>query len=121
VAVKELKRSLDGRSENAYFLPEVKVSEGLKTVPCENLVKIIDVIPSLSEIQSNQYQINAAYIVMELCSGDLRGFLKDQKGKIEMSQGIYIMRSIAEGVKTLHGLGITHRDIKPENVFWIKS
>jgi serine/threonine protein kinase len=58
---------------------------------------------------------------MELCSGDLRGFLKEQKVKLEISQGIYIIGSVAQGVRALHKLGIVHRDIKPENVFWTKT
>lgn len=90
-------------------------------MPCENLVRIIDVYPTAGELQSNQNQNTVAYIVMELCSGDLRGFLKEHGGRIDMYQGIYIIRSIAEGVKALHSLGIVHRDIKPENVFCIQS
>ena len=64
---------------------------------------------------------NVAYIVMELCSGDLRGYLKEQKNKIDMYQGICIMHSIAEAVKALHAKDVVHRDIKPDNIFCLKT
>ena len=122
VAVKELKKFLDNRQQNTYFLPELEVSEKLKAINCEYLVKILDVFPSVVEFKANPNVGNTAYIVMELCSGDFRAYLKEYRiSKVDMNQGMYIIRSIAEGVKALHSLDVAHRDIKPDNIFYLKT
>ena len=86
------------------------------------MVNIFDVYPSVAEFKANPNLSNTAYIVMELCSGDYRGYLKEYLiQKVDMNQGIYIIRSIAEGVKALHALDIAHRDIRLDNTFYLKT
>ena len=122
VAVKELNKTMDYRYHNAYFLPELEVSEKLKATNCECLVNIFDVYPSVAELKANPNLSNTAYIIMEICSYDFFTFLKEyQIQKVDMNQGMFIIRSIAEGVKALHALDIIHRDIKPDNILCLDT
>ena len=92
VAVKELKRVLNSRQSNVYFDPEIELSEKLKSIRCQGLVQIIAVVSSASVIKQTSPDNNVAYIVMELCSGDLRGYLRELKTRVDQLQGITIMR-----------------------------
>jgi len=85
-------------------------------------VKIFDVYPSVAELKANPNLSNTAYIIMEICSYDFFTFLKEyQIQKVDMNQGMFIIRSIAEGVKALHALDIIHRDIKPDNILCLDT
>ncbi|KAH9503504.1 Serine/threonine-protein kinase H1 [Bulinus truncatus] len=58
------------------------------------------------------------YMVMELATG---GELFDRiiaKGSFTERDATRVLTMVLEGVKYLHGLGITHRDLKPENLLY---
>ncbi|GFO25451.1 serine/threonine-protein kinase h1 homolog [Plakobranchus ocellatus] len=58
------------------------------------------------------------YMVMELATG---GELFDRiiaKGSFTERDATRVLIMVLEGVKYLHGLGITHRDLKPENLLY---
>lgn len=56
------------------------------------------------------------YLVMEyLNGGDLMDFVV-QYGAIGEDAAREIVRQVLEGVKYVHGLGISHRDLKPDNI-----
>ena len=75
-----------------------------------NIVSIYDV--GVDEINS----IKKYYIVMELIEGHN---LKDEiraKGKLNVSESINLITSIARGLYNAHQKGIIHRDVKPQNI-----
>lgn len=58
------------------------------------------------------------YMVMELATG---GELFDRiiaKGSFTERDATRVLTMVLDGVKYLHGLGITHRDLKPENLLY---
>lgn len=55
------------------------------------------------------------YMVMELCSSDLKKEL-DTRGKYGEDESIHALDEILEGFKVLLDKGYIHRDIKPENI-----
>jgi serine/threonine-protein kinase len=57
------------------------------------------------------------YIVLEFLRGkSLDRFLAGGR-RIAPVRAVQVMLPIAEGLATIHSLGIVHRDVKPENVF----
>lgn len=58
------------------------------------------------------------YMVMELATG---GELFDRiiaKGSFTERDATRVLTMVLDGVRYLHGLGITHRDLKPENLLY---
>ena len=58
------------------------------------------------------------YLVMELATG---GDLFDQiqaRGVFTERDGARVLRMVLDGVRYLHGVGVTHRDLKPDNVLY---
>lgn len=59
-----------------------------------------------------------AYIVMEYLEGqDLKGFLHNMGGRLDVETSIYIVSEISKALQTIHKKGIIHRDISPDNIF----
>ncbi|CAG5130258.1 unnamed protein product [Candidula unifasciata] len=62
--------------------------------------------------------VDKVYMVMELATG---GELFDRiiaKGSFTERDAVKVLIMVLDGVKYLHGLGITHRDLKPENLLY---
>lgn len=61
---------------------------------------------------------NTAYIVMEYLDGiSLKEYLKQENGKIDCEQALYITFHIIDALEDIHKAGILHRDISPDNIF----
>lgn len=59
-----------------------------------------------------------AYIVMEFLEGqDLKGFLANMGGRLDVDTGVHIISEISKALQTIHKKGIIHRDISPDNIF----
>jgi len=57
------------------------------------------------------------YLVVEMISGkDLYSYLQENGGRLEIAEGLRIIREILEGLHYAHEQDVLHRDIKPENV-----
>ena len=58
------------------------------------------------------------YLVLELATG---GDLFDQiqaRGVFTERDGARVLRMVLDGVRYLHGVGVTHHDLKPDNVHY---
>jgi serine/threonine protein kinase len=58
---------------------------------------------------------NVVYIVMELCTNDLRKELK-RRSRLMEKESIEIFEQIIKGVRVLTENSYIHRDLKPENI-----
>ena len=72
----------------------------MKVVRSPNIVGFVDVMES-----NNNY-----YIIQELCSGDLEGYLKSKPGKsLDEIEAIKVLTEVCNGFMTLVREGIVHR------------
>lgn len=59
-----------------------------------------------------------AYIVMEYLDGcNLKMYLEERGGTIDIDDTINILISVIEALKAVHEKGFLHRDISPDNIF----
>lgn len=67
----------------------------------------------------NYYELNqTAYIVMEYLEGlSLKQYLDVNDGRMSVNDCLWVIQSIANGLKSLHKERILHRDISPDNIF----
>lgn len=82
----------------------------LRRVKHKYVIQLVEVFESRDKV----------YMVMELATG---GELFDRiiaKGTFTERDAIRVTQMIMEGLKYLHGLGITHRDLKPENLLYYR-
>ncbi|KAL3860614.1 hypothetical protein ACJMK2_010712 [Sinanodonta woodiana] len=80
----------------------------LRRVKHQYIIQLIEVFETRDKV----------YMVMELATG---GELFDRiiaKGNFTERDATRVLQMVLEGVKYLHGLGITHRDLKPENLLY---
>lgn len=74
--------------------------------------------PNIVHVEDFFEENNTAYIVMEYLDGiSLKGYLKQEKGKIECELAVEIIVSIIDALKDIHASSILHRDISPDNIF----
>lgn len=80
----------------------------LRRVRHPNVIQLIEVLETPNRI----------YLVMELATG---GDLFDRivsRGFFTEREAIRVLKMVLDGVRYLHGLGITHRDLKPDNLLY---
>ncbi|CAD8144291.1 unnamed protein product [Paramecium octaurelia] len=74
----------------------------------ENIVELIDVFGD------DKY----TYMIIELCDGDLRNYIKSKGGILEEAEALGVLRQFMSGFQEMIKKGYIHRDIKPENVLY---
>jgi tRNA A-37 threonylcarbamoyl transferase component Bud32 len=57
------------------------------------------------------------YFVMQRLSGSSLTAVRQELGRLSLTESLRIAREIALGLQAAHEAGLVHRDIKPENVF----
>lgn len=86
------------------FIEEAKIMAKFKGHP--NIVRIIDAF------QEN----GTVYYAMEYLEGkSLSEYLQENK-ELGVEDGVSLILSICDAIKTVHGTGILHRDISPDNI-----
>lgn len=87
------------------FMQEAKVSASIQS---PHVTRVTDV---------DQTADGAAYIVMELLSGETLQAVLDRQRKLPRDQAIDYALQMLSGLEAAHALGVVHRDLKPDNVF----
>ncbi|XP_069112673.1 serine/threonine-protein kinase H1 homolog [Argopecten irradians] len=98
-------KMIDRVQGKEVFEAEVAV---LRRVKHSHIIQLIEVFETKDKV----------YMVMELATG---GELFDRiiaKGSFTERDATHVLNMVLDGVKYLHGLGITHRDLKPENLLY---
>jgi len=98
-------KMIDRVQGREVFEAEVAV---LRRVKHAHIIQLIEVFETKDKV----------YMVMELATG---GELFDRiiaKGSFTERDATHVLNMVLDGVKYLHGLGITHRDLKPENLLY---
>lgn len=73
--------------------------------------------PNIVAVYELGEHLGSYFIAMEYVEGkNLREFVNQKGGKIQLNQIIEILIQAAEGLEYVHGHQITHRDIKPQNL-----
>lgn len=87
------------------FLQEAKVSASIQST---HVTRVTDV---------DQTEDGAAFIVMELLSGEPLQNVLDREHKLSRDRAIDFALQMLSGLEAAHALGVVHRDLKPDNVF----
>ncbi|CAD8059172.1 unnamed protein product [Paramecium sonneborni] len=74
----------------------------------EHIVELIDVFGD------DKY----TYMIIELCDGDLRKYIKQKGGVLQEAEALGVLRQFMSGCQEMIKKGYIHRDIKPENVLY---
>ena len=116
VATKEL-----GAMKTLPFDPRGKDNVLLKR-EIENIVQLrphINIVRLLDIFKSDQ---NELHIIMELCNGDLLGYMKSDDFQ-KLQSRFNVAQQIANGINVLHTHSppIIHRDVKPQNILYVRD
>jgi serine/threonine protein kinase len=88
--------------------------EAVLTISRGHHPNIVEVIDTWTEWVSSS---TTCYIQMELCEGDLTGYLRKRYDVSPLTSAEIwrTFRQIISGIQYIHSLGMVHRDIKPKN------
>lgn len=64
---------------------------------------------------------NKLHLVMELCSGSLRGLISTGELVFNEAMARKVLRDLCKALKHIHSQGIVHLDIKPDNILYSKT
>ena len=104
VAIKVLKKELNGTDALDRFKQEVKITASLNH---PNTVKVYN----YGTGRSGQF-----YYVMEYLNGLSLEKLLSNDYLTPVGRGIYILKQVCHSLKEAHDAGLLHRDIKPANI-----
>lgn len=77
-------------------------------------------VPEIVQIKNFFLANNTAYIVMEYVDGiTLKQYVKEQGGKLSVSQTFSLMEPVIEALCKVHKSGLVHRDISPDNIMML--
>ncbi|XP_043208743.1 serine/threonine-protein kinase H1-like [Amphibalanus amphitrite] len=105
VAIKMIDVTAGKSSARDTFDSELRI---LRKLRHPNIIQLVEVFESPEKL----------YLVLELATG---GDLFDQiqaRGVFSERDGARVLRMVLDGVRYLHGVGVTHRDLKPDNVLY---
>ena len=111
VAVKVMKPSLMAQSgENmlAHFRQEAMMAAGLNH-------------PNIVQVYTIGHEDGLHFIAQEYVQGSDLATLLRERGKLDLSSALHVMRQVAAALKASGKAGIVHRDIKPENILVTKK
>lgn len=82
-----------------------------------NMAKFAD-NPNIVHVENFFEENNTAYLVMEYLDGmSLKGYLKQEGGRLPVETAVEIISAIADALKEMHQENVLHRDISPDNIF----
>jgi len=111
VAVKVMKPGLmahSGQDMLARFKQEAMMAAGLNH-------------PNIVQVYTIGQEDGLHYIAQEFVQGSDLATLMRERGKLDLTSVLHVMRQVAAALKASGKAGIVHRDIKPENILVTKK
>jgi serine/threonine protein kinase len=111
VAVKVMKPGLmahSGQDMLARFKQEAMMAAGLNH-------------PNIVQVYTIGQEDGLHYIAQEFVQGSDLATLIRERGKLDLTSVLHVMRQVAAALKASGKAGIVHRDIKPENILVTKK
>lgn len=103
VALKRIRIDIEDRGIPASALREISL---LKELVSPYIVRLYDIIYSETKLT----------LVFEYLDSDLKKFIEDQGGDLDMKTTKALMRQLLYGVGFCHHHRVLHRDLKPQNL-----
>ena len=111
VAVKVMKPGLmahSGQDMLSRFKQEAMMAAGLNH-------------PNIVQVYTIGHEDGLHYIAQEFVQGSDLATLIRERGKLDLTSVLHVMRQVAAALKASGKAGIVHRDIKPENILVTKK
>ncbi|MCS4490423.1 protein kinase [Corynebacterium sp. ES2794-CONJ1] len=111
VAIKVLRPEF---ASNPEFLSRFRNEAAASTrINSDHVVRTYDYL----ELREPHSQQILSVLIMEYVRGEtLSDLLQRRSGPLEEGEALDILEQAAQGLATIHGLGLVHRDIKPGNL-----
>ena len=78
--------------------------------------------PGIVEVfDAGELEDGRLFLVMEFLQGQTLFDLLQEKGRLELEEGLWILRECAKALRAAHGVGVIHRDLKPENIMLLDT
>jgi serine/threonine protein kinase len=111
-------------SKHLYALKQIDLSDPKEGVPSTTireiaLLKDID-HPNIIKLYNVIHFVKKLYLVLEICSSDLKTFISGHKELVSISDAKIIVYQLLKGLELLDSYSIMHRDLKPQNILIIQ-